>query len=75
MAKKVTFFLGPTDTEKTELTVLVVLCFSSASGSQLGVASQLHREALQRRTQGDWANREFVSIFNHLGCSLFSLCS
>ena len=66
-------FHATANTKKTEFTVLVVLYFSSAGGSQLGVASQLHREALQRRTQGDWANREFVSIFNHR--SLFSLCS
>jgi len=55
---------------------------SSAGGSQLGVASQLHREALQRRTQGDWANREFAELMTgsikriadfltafHLSCS------
>jgi len=48
----------------------------------LGVASQLHREALQRRTQGDWANREFAELMTgsikriadfltafHLSCS------
>jgi len=55
---------------------------ASLGGSQLGVASQLHREALQRRTQGDWVNREYAELMTgsikriadfltafHLSCS------
>jgi len=55
---------------------------ASLAGSQLGVASQLHREALQRRTQGDWVNREYAELMTgsikriadfltafHLSCS------
>jgi len=55
---------------------------ASLGGSQLGAASQLHREALQRRTQGDWVNREYAELMTgsikriadfltafHLSCS------
>ena len=32
------------------------------SGQQSKQHLQLHREALQRRTQQDWANREYVQL-------------
>ena len=46
-------------------------------------STQVHREALQRQTQQDWANREYIELisgsikvrYSFPVPSLFSLCS